>query len=141
MSDTESLQLRFEALVCQQSSDQLLKLVEFLKIKDPVSKESKVQVVKIIRNFVEKLISDPGEIDIDAYLEDAIVFLTGQPPQKQKMKRNLLHLKKLFWNCNQNKPLSWNHIYKSSKMLKRRFLVKVCRCLRVVKLQNLLILW
>ena len=43
MSDTESLQLQFDALVCQQSPDQLLKLVEFLKIKDPVSKKNKVR--------------------------------------------------------------------------------------------------
>ena len=96
MSDPESLQLKFEALVCQQSSDQLLKLVEFLKIKDPVSKKSKVQVVKIIRNFVEKLISDPGEIDINAYLEDTIAFLTGQPPplEKTEDEKELIALEK-----------------------------------------------
>ena len=88
------MQLQFEALVCQQSSDQLLKLVEFLKIKDPVSEKTKVQVVKIIRNFVEKLISDPGEIEIDAYLEDAIAFLTGQPPpQATELESHLRKLK------------------------------------------------
>ena len=38
-----------------------------------------MQIVKIVRNFVETLISDPGEIDIDAHLEDTIAFLTGQP--------------------------------------------------------------
>ena len=87
MSDTEALQLQFEALFCQQSSDQLLKLEDFLKIKDPVSKKSKVQVVKIIRNFVEKLISDPGEINIDVYLERYYRIFDRQPPTPRKNRR------------------------------------------------------
>eukprot|EP00112_Aurelia_sp_Birch-Aquarium-sp1_P003997 Seg1452.4 transcript_id=Seg1452.4/GoldUCD/mRNA.D3Y31 product="Retrovirus-related Pol polyprotein from transposon 17.6" pseudo=true protein_id=Seg1452.4/GoldUCD/D3Y31 len=96
MSATEALQLQFEALVCQQSSDQLLKIVDFLKIKDPVSKKSKVRVVKIIRNFIETLISEPGETDVDVYLEDAVAFLTGKPPplEKTEEEKELIALEK-----------------------------------------------
>ena len=41
-------------------------------------------MVKIIIKFVEKLTRDPGEIDVDMYLEDAIAFWTGKPPPVEK---------------------------------------------------------
>ena len=43
-----------------------------------------MQVVTIIRNFIEKLISNPGEINLDVYLEDTVAFLTGKPPPLEK---------------------------------------------------------
>ena len=57
-----------------------------------------MQVSKIIRNFIEKLISDPGETDADVYLEDAIAFSTGQlPPQKKtEEEKESLPLKSAF---------------------------------------------
>ena len=84
MSDFESLQLELGSLVCQQTVAKLTELVTYLEIEETVEGKSRMQLVKIIRNAIDKIVGKPSEIDLDVYLRDAIAFVNNQTAKKRK---------------------------------------------------------
>ena len=109
MSDFESLQLELDSLVCQQTVAKLTELVTYLEIEETVEGKSRMQLVKIIRNAIDKIVGKPGEIDLDVYLRDAIAFVNkiAPPLEKTEEETNLtkLEMKLLALKLEQQKDL------------------------------------
>ena len=84
MGDIESLQLELDSLLCTASLEKLVELMLYLEIEETSEGKSKFQIVKIIRNTVEKTLSEPGNIDLDEHLHDVIAFLHDTPPPLEK---------------------------------------------------------
>ena len=59
----ETLQLQFESLICKQNLTQLVDIWNYLKIEESVEDKTALQIVKIIRNFVEDVIATPGDLE------------------------------------------------------------------------------
>ena len=76
MSDFEGMQFELDSLVCQQTVAKLTELIGYLKFEETVEGKSRMQLVKIIRNSIDKIVGKPGEIYLDVYLRDAIAFVT-----------------------------------------------------------------
>ena len=56
----ETLQLQFESLICKQELAQLVDICKYLKIEESVDDKTALQIVRIIRNFVEKVVLFQG---------------------------------------------------------------------------------
>ncbi len=80
MADIEGLQLQLDSLLCLASEEKLSDLVEYLKIEETIEGKSKFNVIKLLRNSIEKTLSTPGNIDLDVFLQDAVAFMTDTPP-------------------------------------------------------------
>ena len=80
----ETLQLQFESLICKQELAQLVDICKYLKIEESVDDKTALQIVKIIRNFVEKVVASPGDIDVEVFLGDAVAYVTGSAPPLEK---------------------------------------------------------
>ena len=83
-SDFEGLELELDSLVCQQTVAKLPELIGYLKVEETIVGKSRMQLVKIIRNAIDKIVGKPGEIDLDVYLRDAIAFVTKTAPPLEK---------------------------------------------------------
>ena len=84
MSEIDDLELEFDSLLNQQTGEQLSELYTYLKIAGSVEGKTKLQIIKLLRSHVEKLISKPGEVDLEVYLRDAISYLNKTPPPLEK---------------------------------------------------------
>ena len=84
MSEIDDLELELDSLLNQRTGEQLSQLFTYLKIAGSVEGKTKLQIIKLIRIHVEKLISEPGEVDLDVYLRDTISYLNKTPPPLEK---------------------------------------------------------
>ena len=80
----ETLQLQFESLICKQNLAQLVDTCNYLKIEESVEDKTALQIVKIIRHFVEDVVATPGDRDIEVFLGDAVAYVTGSAPPLEK---------------------------------------------------------
>ena len=84
MSQIDNLELELDSLLNQQTGEQLSELFTHLEIAGSVEGKTKLQIIKLLRSHVEKLISKPGEVDLEVYLRDAISYLNKIPPPLEK---------------------------------------------------------
>ena len=61
MSEIEELQLELDALLCKQSLEKLLDLSVYFEVEETVEDRSRSQLVKLIRNAIEVVVSNPKE--------------------------------------------------------------------------------
>eukprot|EP00794_Sanderia_malayensis_P002016 gene2016-2293_t len=84
-SDLKTLQLQFDSLLCQQTPEQLTKLVSCMKISDSVVEDkSRLEIVRIVRNHLDKAMTDPDATDLDLFLRNLVAFVTDKPPPLKK---------------------------------------------------------
>ena len=80
----ETLQLQFESLICKQSLTQLVDICNYLKIEESIEDKTALQIVKIIRYFVEKVVATPGDLDVEVFIAYAVAYVTGSAPPLEK---------------------------------------------------------
>ena len=83
-SELETLQLQFDSLLCQQTPEQLTKLVSYMKISDSVDDKSRLEVVRIARKHIDEVLTDPDATDLDLFLRDLVAYLTNKPSPLEK---------------------------------------------------------
>lgn len=83
-SELETLQLQFDSLLCQQTPEQLTKLVSYMKISDTVKDKSRLEIVRIVRKHLDKVMTDPNATDLDLFLRDLVAYVTDKPPPLEK---------------------------------------------------------
>ena len=73
----------------------LTELIAYLEIEETIEGKSRMQLVKMTRNAIDRIVGNPGEIDLDVHLRDAIAFVnkTGRLLRKLKRKQISLNLK------------------------------------------------
>ena len=84
MSDIESLQLELDSLVCQQTVPKLAEFITYLNLSVDVAGKSRRELVKAISIAIENTVLEPGDVDLDIYLRDAIAYLTCTVPPLEK---------------------------------------------------------
>ena len=84
MSDIESLQLEVDSLVCQQTVPKLAEFITYLNLSVDVACKSRRELVKAFRIAIESTVLEPGDLDFDIYLRDAIAYLTATVPPLEK---------------------------------------------------------
>ena len=55
-----------------------------MKIEESVEDKTALQIVKIIRHFVEDVVATPGDRDIEVFLGNAVAYVTGSAPPLEK---------------------------------------------------------
>ena len=83
-SDLETLQLQFDSLLCQQTSDNLSKLATHMHISENLAGKRRLEIVKLVRLHLDTVLNEPDGIDLDEYFHDLIAFLKGEPPPLEK---------------------------------------------------------
>ena len=83
-SDLETLQLQFDSLLCQQTSDNLSKLATHMHISENLAGKRRLEVVKLVRLHLDTVLNEPDGIDLDEYFHDLIAFVKGEPPSLEK---------------------------------------------------------
>ena len=83
-SELETLQLQFDSLLCQQTPEQLTKLVSYMKISDSVDDKNRLEIVRIVRKHIDEVLTDPDATDLDLFLRDLVAYLTNKPPPLEK---------------------------------------------------------
>ena len=110
MSELENLQLELDSLICQQTVSKLIDLIAHLQFNLNVEGKSRLELVKLIRTAIDDVVVDPGNIDLDIYLRDALAFLTSSAPPLEKTaeETNLtkLEMKLLALKLEQQKELA-----------------------------------
>ena len=110
MSELENLQLELDSLICQQTVSKLIDLIAHLQFNVNVEGKSRLELVKLIRTAIDNVVVDPGNIDLDIYLRDALAFLTSSAPPLEKTteETNLtkLEMKLLALKLEQQKELA-----------------------------------
>lgn len=71
-SELETLQLQFDSLLCQQTREQLTKLVSYMKISDTVKDKSRLEIVRIVRQHLDHTMTDPDATDLGLFLRDLV---------------------------------------------------------------------
>ena len=83
-SDLETVQLQFDSLMCQQTSDNLSKLATHMHIFETIAGKRRLEIVKLVRLHLDKVLNEPDCIDLDEYFHDLIAFAKGEPPPLEK---------------------------------------------------------
>ena len=74
----------FSDKLCQQTVSKLIDLIAHLQFNVNVEGKSRLELVKLIRTAVDNVVVDPGDIDLDIYLRDALALLTSSAPPLEK---------------------------------------------------------
>ena len=78
------MQLELDSLVCQQTVPKLAEFITYLNLSVDVAGKSRRELVKAIRIVIENTVLEPGDLDLDIYLRDAIAYLTATVPPLEK---------------------------------------------------------
>ena len=84
MEEIESIQLELGALSCGVSRGKLAEFITYLEVQNTPEGKNKLQIIKFIRNIVEKRLPEPSNIDLDVFLHDSIAFMCNTPSPLEK---------------------------------------------------------
>ena len=74
----------FSDKLCQQTVSKLIDLIAHLQFNVNVEGKSRLELLKLIRTAVDDAVVDPGDIDLDICLRDALALLTSSAPPLEK---------------------------------------------------------